>query len=98
MIILTFSCGVLNTIINVYKVIQILHNQIECSHTLLAINQFILAIHVFDYDGLKAILLSIRNFVDVFKEMLNFVFSPAIASLVCLYSEITFYFANNFLF
>ena len=41
---------------------------------------------------------AIWNFVDVFKEMFNFVFSPAIASLICLYCEFTCYFANNFLF
>lgn len=96
MTILTFSCGVLNAIIYVNIGIQILHNQIECSHTLLTVNKFINAIYVFDYDRLKTVLLAIWNFVDVFKEMFNFVFSPAIASLICLYCEFTCYFANNF--
>ena len=65
---------------------------------MLTVNQFIYVIYVFDYDWLKAVLLTIWDFVDVFKEMLNFVFSPSVASLICFYCETTCYFAYYFLF
>ena len=96
--IFALSCSVFYAKFYINVGIQILHNQIESCQALLTVNQFISIIHVFHNNRLETILLTIRNFVDIFKKIFNFIFSPTIASLICLYCEFTSYFAYDFFF
>ena len=98
MSIFALSCSVFYAKFYINVGIQILHNQIESCQALLPVNQFISIIHVFHNNRLETILLTIRNFVDIFKKIFNFIFSPTIASLICLYCEFTSYFAYDFFF